>query len=129
MTFIFCLALASASILGVGRRGRFSYLSFPDMTVTVGIFPNGFFRRCSPFVYLFIDFRSLKHSASSPSVGNCVKKNLVDLFRGHILGGDTIRGREEVNYSFPLVVHPKRLNVMIRGYVLRVSLHAFSWRG
>ena len=50
MAYIFCLALASADLLGVGRRGGFYSLSFPAMNSTVGIFPYWCFRRCSPFV-------------------------------------------------------------------------------
>ena len=50
MAYIFCLALASAALLGVGGRGGFSSLSFPSMNVMVGIFPNWRFRRCYPSV-------------------------------------------------------------------------------
>ena len=35
--YIFCLALASAALLGVGRLGGFSSLSFPGVVITVGI--------------------------------------------------------------------------------------------
>ena len=61
---IFCLALSIAALLGVSRRGVFSFLKFPGMTVTVGISPNGFFRGFIPFLDLFGDFHLLKHSTS-----------------------------------------------------------------
>ena len=39
---IFSPALASTDLLGIGRQGGFSSLSFPDMNVMVGIFPSIF---------------------------------------------------------------------------------------
>ena len=57
------LALYSASLLGFGRRGGFSPLSFPAMTVTVGICTYGGFRRCSYFLYLSGYFNLLKYIA------------------------------------------------------------------
>ena len=37
-----CLALASPALIGVGRIGGFSFLSFPEMSVTVEILPYEF---------------------------------------------------------------------------------------
>ena len=37
-----CLALASPALIGVGRIGGFSFLSFPEMSVTVVILPYEF---------------------------------------------------------------------------------------
>ena len=101
--WMFCLALSSAALITVGRRGGFSSLSFPDVTVTVGFFPSGCFRRCSPFVDLFRDIHSLKHSTSflvsfplkipslkiglfHPFIWNCMQENLIELFMCNFLG-------------------------------------------
>ena len=100
----FCLKIASASLLEVGRRGRLSSLTFPHMISTVGIYPIGFFRRCSPFVDFFRYFHLLENITSFPvclylkvpslwivfllsCYGDCMQKNLVEIFRRHILGG------------------------------------------
>ena len=44
-TGFFNLALARADLLRVGIQGGFSSLSFPDMTLMVGIYTNKSFRR------------------------------------------------------------------------------------
>ena len=104
----FFLALYSVDLLGVGGRGVISSFLLPDMTFTVGIYPSGCFRRFNPFVDLFRDFHLLKHSTSL-IVGfhlklrslyivlilwgsrKVAKKDLVELFRGHLLGGAQYR--------------------------------------
>ena len=68
MTCIFCLVFASAALLGVGRQGRFSSLLFPDVDVTVGFLPSGYFRWCYPFVDLFSGFHALEHCTGFPVV-------------------------------------------------------------
>ena len=60
MACIYCLVLASAARIGVGRQGGFSSLSFPSMTGTVGIFPIWGFRSVSTFVYFFCNFHSFE---------------------------------------------------------------------
>ena len=107
----FCLVLASADLLGDGRRGGFSSLTFPDVTVTVGICSNWCFRRCSPFVDLFRYFHLLEHSTRllvgfhikipslkiglfSPFIWNCMQENLVELFMCRLLG--EVRSWEEI---------------------------------
>ena len=99
----FCIAIASATLLGVGRRGGFSSLLFPDVTVTVGFFPSRCFRRRPPFVDLFRNFYvigygtsfpvglklkilSLKVGLICPCIRNCVEDNIVELFHLHFLG-------------------------------------------
>ena len=62
MAYIFCLALASAARLGVGKRGGFSYLSFPAMN---GVCPNWSFRSVLNFVDFFCDFHSFEYLAHS----------------------------------------------------------------
>ena len=55
----FCLALAIATLLGVGRRGGLSSLSVPGMTVTVGIFPLYFLEGvCSSYTCSAISIHS-----------------------------------------------------------------------
>ena len=66
MACIFSLEISSALLLGVGGKGIFSSLSFPDVTVTVGFFPSGYFIRCSPFVDLFSDFHALENCTGFP---------------------------------------------------------------
>ena len=65
MACIYCIALASAALLGVDIKGGLSSISFPDMTGKFGICPNWIFRRCSPFVDFFRDFHSFEHVAGS----------------------------------------------------------------
>ena len=60
------LALASAELLGVGRQGNFSSLSFPDVTVTIGFWPSGYFRRYPPFVDPFRNFHVLENCTGLP---------------------------------------------------------------
>ena len=40
--YIFCPELSRTALMGVGRRGVFPYLSFPDMAVMVVILPYDF---------------------------------------------------------------------------------------
>ena len=47
---IFGLVLVSAALIGVGRRGGFSYHIYPDGSITVGIFPIGIFSFTRCFV-------------------------------------------------------------------------------
>ena len=106
----FCIAIASATLLGVGRRGGFSSLLFPDVTVTVGFFPSRCFRRRPPFVDLFSNFYvigygtsfpvglklkilSLKVGLFTPCIQNCMQENLVEIFHFHFLG--VVRSLEE----------------------------------
>ena len=63
----FCLVLASAALIRVDRWGEFSSLSFPDMTITVGICPSICFRRWFSFVQLFNNFHLLKYGAGFPA--------------------------------------------------------------
>ena len=58
---IFYLEISSVYLLGVGRRGGSSSLTFPDLTRMVGIFPVGVFRRFSSFVYMFRYFNFIEH--------------------------------------------------------------------
>ena len=62
----FCLDLSIAALLRVDRRGGFSSLSFPVVTLTVGFYPSGYFRRCLPFLDLFKDFHPLEHCTNFP---------------------------------------------------------------
>ena len=62
----FFLAVSGVDLLGVGRRGGVSFLSIPEMTVTVGICPRYFFRRRLSFVNLFRNFHSLEQPAGFP---------------------------------------------------------------
>ena len=66
MACTFYLAFARAALRGVGRLRGFSSLSFPDVTVTVGFCPSGFFRRCYPFVNMFSDLHALERCTSFP---------------------------------------------------------------
>ena len=61
MACMIIIALASASLLGVGWQGRPPSLTFPAMTGTVGIFPSGGFRRCYFFVYFICNLHALEH--------------------------------------------------------------------
>ena len=72
MDCIFCLVLASVALLGFGRRGRFSSIFFPDVTVMVGFWPSGYFKRCSPFIDLFSDFYALEHCTGLPVGPPCL---------------------------------------------------------
>ena len=102
MACMICLALASASLLEVVRRGGFSSHLIPAMTGTIGIFPNIYFRRCSPFIDLLRNFHVFEHVACSlvgirlkipalwiglfcPAVWDIVKENIIELFGGHLL--------------------------------------------
>ena len=51
MACIFCLAISRVALLRVGRRGGFSFLFPPDVTVTVCFQHSGCFRRC-PVSYI-----------------------------------------------------------------------------
>ena len=101
---ISCLALASAALPGVGRRGGFFSLWFTVMTGTVGIFPNWSFRSLSIFIYFFNDLHFFEHVACSlvaihfilpalyiglfcPPVQDGVWDNLVEFLKLHINGG------------------------------------------
>ena len=64
ITCIYFLALASADLLGIGWRGRSSYLFVSVMTSTIGILPVYFFGRCSSFVDLFRNFHSFEQIES-----------------------------------------------------------------
>ena len=61
---IICPALAIAANLRCVWQGLFSYLLFPSMTVTVGIFLCGGFGRFSSCVDLIGDFHPLKNLES-----------------------------------------------------------------
>ena len=63
MACMICLALATADLLGVGQQVGFYSLMFPEMAGTVGISPNGCFRRCSLFVELFCNIHAFRNFA------------------------------------------------------------------
>ena len=57
-------ALASADLLGFGRRVGSEPLYFPAATGTVGIYPDcGDFRRRTSFVELLLHLHTFKHDA------------------------------------------------------------------
>ena len=60
MACIIFLVLSRATLLGVGRRCRFSSFSCHDITGTVVICPSGYFRRCSYFIELLGSFHPLE---------------------------------------------------------------------
>ena len=90
----FCPVLYRAAIIGVGGRGGFSSLFFPNMTVTVGICPNIFFRGWFSFVHLFNNFHFLEHGASFPEMVHfeipSLKVRLILSSVGHRLKKDFI---------------------------------------
>ena len=117
MAYIFCLALASADLLGVSRRGGFSSLSSPAMACTVGRCHNWCFRRCSPFLDFSRDFYSFKPIAGNvvalhlkisalqislffPAVWDDMKENLIEFFGGHLFGGAQSKKKREVVVEF-----------------------------
>ena len=140
----FCLALASVALLGVGRQGGFYPLTFPDVTTAIGIFPNGCFRRCYPFMDLFRNLHDLKHSTSF-HVGFHIKISSLKIgFPPHEFGtacrriflssscviflvtSDTWnRGRI---FSFPSTLQQNAWMSSFEVYTLRTSSHVSAWK-
>ena len=143
MDCTFFLALSSAALLGVGRRGCFSSLLFTDVTFTVGFCPSGCFRRCSSFVYLLSNFRALENFTSLPvflqlkilslkvglifrCIQNFMEENIVEIFHFHFLG--VVRSWKEqqgvVHFRQPF---QKILKVVLQGlHIARLIAHFFQ---
>ena len=63
MACMIFLALSSAALIGVGWRGGFYHLTFPENNGTFGLCPGGDFRRRSSFVDVLRNFHAFKFCA------------------------------------------------------------------
>ena len=98
-----CLVISGAALLRVCRRGGLYSLTFYAKTEMVGIFPNGCFRRCYPFIYFICNLHAFKHVVCClvgtplklpalyiglilPAVGESMEENFVELFGAHRFG-------------------------------------------